>query len=58
MSAEQHVAALKAKHEALEQKIHTEETRPHPDELLIYSLKREKLRIKDEIAGHVNGHMH
>ncbi len=54
MSTEQHVAALKAKHEALEQRIHSEENRPQPDEMLLYTLKREKLRIKDEIAGHVH----
>lgn len=45
------VASLKAKHEALEQKIQEEESRPLPDELAIHNLKKEKLRIKDELAA-------
>jgi hypothetical protein len=51
MSHEEHVAALKAKHQALEEKIQEEEARPHPDDVTLHQLKREKLRIKDEIAG-------
>jgi hypothetical protein len=51
MSHEEHVAALKAKHHALEEKIQEEEARPHPDDITLHALKREKLRIKDEIAG-------
>jgi len=45
------VEALKAKHADLESKILEEENRPSPNELLIKELKREKLRIKDQIAG-------
>jgi len=51
MSMDERVASLKAKHEALELQIHEEETRPHPDELTLHQLKKEKLRIKDEIAA-------
>ena len=51
MSHEERVSALKAKHHALEEKIQEEEARPHPDEITLHALKREKLRIKDEIAG-------
>lgn len=51
MSNEERVAALKAKHQALEDKIQEEEARPHPDDVTLHQLKREKLRIKDEIAG-------
>jgi len=52
MLSEERIAALKAKHQALEEKIQEEEARPHPDEVVLHQLKREKLRVKDEIAGH------
>lgn len=50
MSAEEHIAALKAKHRALDARIEEEAARPLPDEVALHQLKREKLRIKDEIA--------
>ena len=50
MSSVDHIEALKAKHASLEQAIHQENTRPHPDDDTIGSLKRKKLQIKDEIA--------
>jgi hypothetical protein len=51
MPMDERVASLKAKHEALEHKIHEEEARPYPDEVALHQLKKEKLRIKDEIAA-------
>ena len=33
--------------------IDEEEHRPHPDEDLLHRLKKEKLRLKDELAGHL-----
>lgn len=45
------VETLKAKHADIDHKILEEENRPSPDQLLIAELKREKLRIKDQIAG-------
>lgn len=45
-----HIDALKAKHTALENAIDKENHRPHPDELVVAELKKEKLRIKDELA--------
>ena len=50
MSAAEHVESLKVKHQDLENMILEEESRPHPDQALITQLKRQKLRIKDEIA--------
>lgn len=50
MSSVDHIEALKAKHASLEQAIHQENTRPHPDDDTICSLKKKKLQIKDEIA--------
>ena len=46
------VDALESKHAALHALIDEEEHRAHPDEDLLHRLKKEKLRIKDEIAGH------
>ena len=50
MSTVDHIEALKAKHASLEQAIHHENTRPHPDDDAICSLKKRKLQIKDEIV--------
>lgn len=46
-----HVQALQQKHEGLERQIHDERCRPHPDDAILADLKRQKLRIKDEISG-------
>ena len=51
MSVEEHIETLRSKHASLESEIDQENMRPHPDELRLQELKREKLRIKDEIAG-------
>jgi len=44
---------LESKHAALHAMIEEEENRTHPDEDLLHRLKKEKLRLKDELAGHV-----
>lgn len=49
MSVEGHVEALKAKHEHLEAKIHEAENNLGIDDLEISELKKEKLKIKDEL---------
>jgi hypothetical protein len=46
------VEELESRHAALHAMIDEEENRPHPDEDLLHQLKKEKLRLKDEIAGH------
>jgi hypothetical protein len=46
------VESLESKHQALHSLIDEEEHRAHPDEDLLHRLKKEKLRIKDELAGH------
>lgn len=51
MNAEPHLESLKVKHADLEAKIADEERRPHPDDDVIHDLKKQKLRIKDELAG-------
>ena len=50
MSLEEHVEALRSKHQALDSQLHSESKRPFPDSATIIRLKREKLRIKDEIV--------
>ncbi len=45
------IETLKTKHHALEAAIDEENNRPHPDDLEIASLKKQKLRIKDEIVS-------
>ncbi|MFZ5792297.1 MAG: YdcH family protein [Pseudomonadota bacterium] len=50
MSTTEHVEALKAKHADLDKLIAEEEARPHPDDVRLTELKRQKLKIKDEIA--------
>jgi hypothetical protein len=45
-----YVESLRSKHAVLEQQIDDELHRPLPDQAMLTRLKREKLRIKDEIA--------
>ncbi|MEK9672860.1 MAG: YdcH family protein [Rhodospirillaceae bacterium] len=51
MSLEDRLEALKARHTTLDDMIHQELQRPHPDEIEIHALKKEKLKIKDQMAG-------
>ncbi|WP_084149064.1 YdcH family protein [Terasakiella pusilla] len=50
MSVQDRIESLKVKHEQLEHKISAEELRPQPDDDLIHTLKRQKLKLKDEIT--------
>jgi hypothetical protein len=50
MNMPSHLDQLRAKHEALSQKIEEEQKRPGSDDLVIASMKREKLQLKDEIT--------
>jgi hypothetical protein len=50
MTMDEHIESLKSKHASLEQSLQSETCRPRPDETVIHDLKRQKLRIKDEIA--------
>jgi len=45
-----HVNALQLKHAGLERQIRMEMSRPSPDESTLQSLKKRKLRLKDEIG--------
>lgn len=50
MIVDEHLVSLHEKHASLEEAIEEEFTRPHPDDFRVLELKREKLRIKDEIV--------
>ncbi len=49
MSMQDRIEALKEKHASLERAIDEETHRPSPNQDTITDLKRQKLRIKDEI---------
>lgn len=51
MTMDTKIEELRQKHASLETKIDGEEQRPHPDDTVIAGLKKEKLRLKDEIAN-------
>tara|TARA_B100000315_G_C14589145_1_gene594779 strand:+ start:975 stop:1142 length:168 start_codon:yes stop_codon:yes gene_type:complete len=51
MNEQDRVSMLKTKHVDLEHEIDVENKRPHPDDTLVADLKRQKLRIKDELAS-------
>ena len=47
-----HVEALASKHAALHAKIDARRAPPPPRRYLAHQLKKEKLRLKDELIGH------
>jgi len=50
MSLRNHLDELVNKHRTIDGKIHDAEASPSTDDLKVVQLKREKLRIKDEIT--------
>lgn len=46
-----HRSALEAKHAVLDQRIADEEHRPMPDTIVLAGLKKQKLRVKEEISS-------
>lgn len=47
-----HMDALMSKHASLDARIMEENLRPHPDDTTLARLKKEKLRLRDEMTGH------
>ena len=45
-----HIAALQAKHAGLEAQLRDELSRPAPDDVILQTIKKQKLRIKEELA--------
>ncbi len=58
MTVQDYVESLRSKHAHLEQQIDDELHRPLPDQSVLTRLKREKLRIKDEMVrlGRTSSH--
>jgi hypothetical protein len=51
MSVNDRIESLRSQHALLDDAIREENHRPHPDDARIHELKREKLRLKDEISA-------
>lgn len=49
--ADTHFSALEAKHAGLETRIADEQRRPSPDTGMLAALKRQKLRLKEQLQG-------
>lgn len=49
MTVENHISELRRKHAAISDKIEHEQRSPGVSDLAVADLKREKLRLKDEI---------
>jgi len=45
-----HHSALEAKHAVLDRQIEAESQRPMPDSIVIAGLKKQKLRVKEEMS--------
>jgi hypothetical protein len=50
MSTHDHIESLRSRHKSLEEAIDREISRPMPNMEVVSDLKRQKLRIKDEIV--------
>jgi hypothetical protein len=51
MQSTAHHSALQAKHALLEQRLNEETHRPLPNSAVIADLKKQKLRLKEEMAS-------
>ncbi len=52
MQANERIYSLRDHHASLDRAIEEESERPYPDDFRLSQLKREKLRIKDQIFQH------
>lgn len=50
MSVENHVQELRKKHQHLSQQVEQAQRQPGTDDLAIAAMKKEKLRLKEEIS--------
>lgn len=48
-----HLATLKSRHADLDAKIASEERRPAPDVALLAQMKKQKLKIKEDLVVHI-----
>ena len=54
LAHDNNIDALRDKHAELEAKLEDEISRPLPDQTVISAIKRQKLRIKDQMVGLVH----
>ena len=47
-----HTSSLQLKHAGLERRIEEEMSRPAPDNAMLQALKKQKLRIKEQLQPH------
>lgn len=57
MALEARIRELGSRHQSLEQAIQDEMRRPHADDIKLKALKRQKLRLKEEIET-LRGQVH
>lgn len=57
MSLDSHLSELRRKHETLSTRIEQEQRHPGSDAITIASMKKEKLRLKEEITK-ISAHAH
>lgn len=50
-AASSHMNALQSKHAGLEAQLHDEMARPVPDAATIQAIKKQKLKLKEEMAS-------
>jgi hypothetical protein len=58
MALQGHIQELSEKHKRIEQMIETELSHPDWDDVRVAALKKEKLRIKDELERLRSGSLH
>ena len=51
MALDAHIRELESRHQSLERAIREESLRPVSDDVRLRKLKRQKLKLKDEIEG-------
>jgi hypothetical protein len=56
MTVESHIEALRRRHAELEARVEAEQRRPGSDDFEIGRLKREKLRLKEEMSRLAQAH--
>lgn len=49
MGQDARLESLRHRHEVLEHRIEEEENRPLPDQNMVHTLKKQKLKLKDEL---------
>ncbi|EPX76993.1 YdcH family protein [Litoreibacter arenae] len=54
MTISSHLSELKRKHDALSQRVEEAQRSPGTDDLKVVELKKQKLRLKEEISKYAN----